>query len=162
MGQGFTLIYRFKLAWMDEFVLKPREFCGIESLHQPVDHAPYPGDTAATRMIGKPNVEWPAQFDLERNDFSPELAGVGRKHADTGPIGDRPVIGAADVGFHHQQVPLGTTWKKALKSLFGGGLVGDLHHQPVLGEVVDGSRDAVSIDVFLAGKEHQMHSAEPD
>ena len=39
MGQGFTLIYRFKLTWMDEFVLEPGEFCGIESLHQPVDHA---------------------------------------------------------------------------------------------------------------------------
>src|SRR5260370_40508731 len=40
MGQGFTLIYRFKFTWMDEFVLKPREFCGIESFHQPVDHVP--------------------------------------------------------------------------------------------------------------------------
>src|SRR5476651_1283807 len=153
MGQGFTLIYRFKLAWMDEFVPEPREFCGIESFHQPVDHAPYPGDTATAWMIGKPNVEWPAQFDFERNDFSAEFAGVGREHADTGPIGDRPVIGAADVCFHHQQVLLGMTWKKALESLFCGGLVGDLHHHPVLGEVVHGSRDAVSIDVILAGEE---------
>ena len=43
LGQGFTLIYPFKFAWMDEFVLKPREFCRVEGVHQPV---PYPGDVA--------------------------------------------------------------------------------------------------------------------
>lgn len=31
MGQGFTLIYRFKLAGTDQFVLKPRESYGIEA-----------------------------------------------------------------------------------------------------------------------------------
>jgi hypothetical protein len=40
MGQGFTLIYRFKLAWMDEFVFKSREFCRVKGLRQSVDHAP--------------------------------------------------------------------------------------------------------------------------
>src|SRR5258705_11716887 len=136
MGQGFTLIYRFKLTWMDEFVLEPGEFCGIESLHQPVDHAPYPGDTAATRMIGKPNIEWPAQFDLQGHNLAPKLAGICRKHADAGAIGDGPLIGASDICFHHQQVTLVMSWKKTFKVLFGRCLYGNLKHHPMLSELV--------------------------
>src|SRR5229473_4857529 len=92
MGQGFTLIYRFKFPRMDEFVLKPREFCGIESFHEPVDHVPHPGDAAGAGMIGKPNIEWPAQLDFERYHFPAKRAGVGRKHADSGTIGDGPIV----------------------------------------------------------------------
>src|ERR1700730_9439669 len=120
MGQGFTLIYRFKLAWMDEFVPEPRDFCGIESLHQPVDHAPYPRDTAAAGMIRKPNIERPAQFDLQRYYLAAELPSVARKHSEARPRGDSTVIGAADVCFHHQQVALGITWKKGFETFFGG------------------------------------------
>src|SRR6195256_4508963 len=116
MIQGFPLIYNFKFAWMDEFVLKLREFCGIEGFHQPVDHVSHPRDAAATGMIRQPNIVWPAQLDLERYYFAPKRAGVCWKHADPGAIGDGPVVGAADVGFHHQQVALGTTGNKVSKA----------------------------------------------
>src|SRR5665213_610449 len=163
MGQGFTLIYRFELVWMDEFVFKPRESYRVKTLDQPVDHAADPGDMAATGMKGQPNIERPAQFDLERYYFPTQYVGVGREHADPGAIGNRPVISAAYVGFHHQQILLGITGKPALEGLPGGGLVGDLHHQPVpLGQFFDGFRRAERLDVFLAGTEHQMHAAEPD
>src|SRR5260221_13207878 len=95
MGQGFTLIYRVKFAGMDEFVLKPRKFCGIEGLYQPVDHVPHPGDAPATRMIGQPNIVRLAQLDLERYHLPSERAGVCRKRADTGAVGDGPIVGAA-------------------------------------------------------------------
>jgi hypothetical protein len=48
------------------------------------------------------------------------------------------------------------------KSLLGGGLGADLHHEPMLDRFVSARRSAVSLDVFLAGKKHQTHSAEPD
>src|SRR6266581_3994861 len=57
MGQGFTLIHRLKFAWMDELVPEPREFGGIESFHQPVDHVAHPGDAATAGMVGQPNIE---------------------------------------------------------------------------------------------------------
>jgi hypothetical protein len=57
MGQGFTLIYRFELAWMDEFVFKPREFYRVKGLDEPVDHAADPANTAATGMKRQPNIE---------------------------------------------------------------------------------------------------------
>src|SRR5436190_23870712 len=119
MGQGFTLIYRSKFTWMDEFVPKPREFCGIESFHQPVDHVPHPGDAAAAGMIGKPDVEWPAQLDFERYHFSAKRGGVGGKYADSGTIGDGPIVGAAHIGLHHQQVAWRVTRKQAFESLLG-------------------------------------------
>src|SRR6202022_3442858 len=164
MGQGFTLIYLFQFAWMDEFVLKPREFCGIECFYQPVDHVPHPRDPAATAMIGQPNIEWPAQFNLQRYYLPSKRTGICRKHADPGAVGDGPVAGAgaAHIGPRHQQAPLGNTGKPALESPFGCGLVSDLHHEPVLDQFVRSPRGAVSLDVFLAGEHHQMHSAEPD
>src|SRR5258705_2046644 len=145
---------------MDEFVPKPWEFCGIEGFHQPVDHVSHPRDAAATGMIRQPNIVWPAQLDLERYYFAPKRAGVCWKHANPGAIGDGPVVGAADVGFHHQQVALGTTGKEAFESLFGGGLGVDLHHEPVLDQFVSGPRGAVSLDVLLAGQKHPMYSAD--
>src|SRR5258708_13141055 len=62
MGQGFTLIYRFKFPWMDEFVLKPREFCRAKGFYQPVYHVPYPGNPAASGMMGQPSIIHPAHF----------------------------------------------------------------------------------------------------
>jgi hypothetical protein len=41
-------------------------------------------------------------------------------------------------------------------------LGGDLHHEPVLDQFINAPRGAVSLDVFLARKKHQMYSAEPD
>src|SRR5215216_4793536 len=105
MGQGFALIHRVKFTWMDELVPEPREFRGIESLHQPVDHAAHPGDAAAAGMVGEPDIEWPAQLDLDRDQPS-KRAGVSRKHANAGAISDGPVIGAADIRLHYQQVAL--------------------------------------------------------
>jgi hypothetical protein len=81
MIQGFPLIYNFKFAWMDEFVLKLREICGIEGFHQPVDHVSHPRDAAATGMLRQPNIVWPAQLDLERYYFAPKRAGVCWNHA---------------------------------------------------------------------------------
>src|SRR5260370_38589813 len=101
MGQGFALIYRFKFTWMDEFVLKPREFRGIESFHQPVDHVPHPGDATAAGMVGKPNIVRPAQLDLERYHCPAKRAGVGRKHADSRAIGEDPIVEAAHIGLSY-------------------------------------------------------------
>src|SRR3954454_7619771 len=105
MGQGFALIHRVKFTWMDELVPEPREFRGIESLHQPVDHAAHPGDAAAAGMVRKPDIEWPAQFDLD-GDHPSERTGISWKHANPAAVGDGPVIGAADIRLHHQQVAL--------------------------------------------------------
>src|SRR4051794_22869241 len=89
---------------MDEFVLEPGESYGIESLHQPVDHASHPWDAAAAGVIGKPDIEWLAQRKLEWHDLAAERPAVRRKHADASTIGHGPIIGAADVGFHHHEV----------------------------------------------------------
>src|SRR5262249_59578241 len=63
MGQGFAHIHRLEFAWMDEVVLEPRELGGIEGLHQPVDGAAYPRDTAAAGMVGEPDIERSAKCD---------------------------------------------------------------------------------------------------
>src|SRR3981081_3629893 len=102
ISQGFTLIYCFELAWMDEFVFKPRESFRVKSLDKPVDHVTHPRDAAASRMKRQPNIERPAQFNLERYYLPAKRTGISRKYADAGAIGDRPVVGAADVGLHHQ------------------------------------------------------------
>ena len=50
MGQGFAHIRRLRIHLGGRIVPEPRYFGGIESLRQPVDHAPHPQDTA----IGDP------------------------------------------------------------------------------------------------------------
>src|ERR1700716_3814340 len=159
MIQGFPLIYNFKFAWMDEFVLKLREFCGIEGFHQPVDHVSHPRDAAAIGMIRQQNIVWPAQLDLERYYFAPKRAGVCWKHAGPGAIGDGPVVGAADVGFHHQQVSLGTTGNKVSKASLAAVWAAACIASRCLTNSSAVLRGAVSLDVFLAGKKHQMYSA---
>jgi hypothetical protein len=66
MGQGFTLIYRFKPAWIDEFVVKPRKSCRIEGFRGPRDDGPSLPDMAAIGMKEQPNIEWPPLLDLWR------------------------------------------------------------------------------------------------
>src|SRR6266436_2668065 len=120
MGQGFTHIYRFKLAWMDEFVLEPRIFCGMKGFHQPVNHVPHPRDAATAGMIGQPNIEGSVELNLKRYHFATQRTGVGGQYADTGAVRDGPVVGAADVCLHHQQVTRGISREKTLKGLLGG------------------------------------------
>src|SRR6202022_4345775 len=91
MGQGFTLIYRFKFAGMDEFVFKPREFCRAKRLRQPVDHVPYRRNTATTGTIPPPNIVSPAQFNLQRYYLPAKRTGIGRPYTDSGAVGDGPV-----------------------------------------------------------------------
>src|ERR1700755_20703 len=105
MGQGLAHIHRLEFAWMDEVVLEPREFGGIEGLHQPVDRAAYPRDTTAAGMVGEPDVEWPAELYIERHEYA-ERASGGGKPADACAVGNGPVIGAGDIGTHRQQVAL--------------------------------------------------------
>jgi hypothetical protein len=75
--QGYPLIYRFAIVWMDEFVFKPRKSSRVKGLDAPVDHAldmragSYPNDkTAKYRMGG-----------AKGRHFS--FGNVGR-----GPVGD--------------------------------------------------------------------------
>jgi hypothetical protein len=88
MGQGFTLIYRFKPAWMDEFVFKPREFCRVKGLRQPVGRACRARDSTTAGTIRRLNIEWLAQFNLQRYYLPANRAGIGRKWSDSGAIGD--------------------------------------------------------------------------
>jgi hypothetical protein len=55
--QGFPLIYRFEVVWMDEFVFKPRKSCKVKGRNNPACHAPNPGHSVATRMIRQLNIE---------------------------------------------------------------------------------------------------------
>jgi hypothetical protein len=42
---------------MNEFVLKPRVFCRVKNLYEPVNPAPEPGNLAAARVAGRPDVQ---------------------------------------------------------------------------------------------------------
>jgi hypothetical protein len=109
MGREFAHIYRFKPASMDEFVLKPREFCGIEGLYQPVDLMPRPADTAIAGMVGQSNLRRPAPFNFKRGLAFADGAGE-RRNADTGTLGHRRrILRAARIGFHDQLIPRCTT-----------------------------------------------------
>src|SRR6516164_10921416 len=98
MGQGLTHIHRFKFPWMDEVIAEPRVFCGIEGFYQPVDHVPYPRNTAAAGMVGQPDIERPGEVDVERYHLPAQCAGISRKEANARAVGYRPVIRAGDVG----------------------------------------------------------------
>src|SRR5258708_20949343 len=87
MGQGFTLIYRFKFPWMDEFVFKPREFCRVKGFYQPVDHVPYPGNPAAAGMIGQPNIVRPPLLEIKKYYLPVKHPGTSRKNPHSDPAG---------------------------------------------------------------------------
>src|ERR1700760_4753991 len=104
MGQGITHKYRVKFPWMNEFIGKPRESCGIESLDEPIYHVSDPRYATATGMIGQPHVGRPIERDIERNHFPAERGGATREDADAGAVGDRPVVCAEHIGLHDQKI----------------------------------------------------------
>src|SRR6476646_8546290 len=106
MGQGFTHAYRLEFPWMDKFIGKPRESCGIESLDEPIDHVSDPRYATATGMIGEPDIGRPIESDVEGDHPSAERRRTAREDADAGPVGDCPVIGAEHIGLHDQKIAL--------------------------------------------------------
>jgi hypothetical protein len=38
--QGISLIYRFEVVWIDEFVFKPHKSSRVKALYDPADNAP--------------------------------------------------------------------------------------------------------------------------
>src|SRR3954467_7187109 len=147
---------------MNQFVTKPRKSYRIEGFHDPVDESAHARYSVAVGMISEPDVERSAQVDLERHEFGAPGRSVSRKQAYSSAFGNSPVIGAADIGPHHQQVLLCDAGKPALEDFLGGRLVGKLHDQPVLEQFLVVFRGSVSVYIFLTGKEHHMHSPELD
>src|SRR4051794_39683862 len=107
---------------MNQFVTKPRKFCRIERFHDPVDQSADARYSVAVVMIGEPDVERSAQVNIERYELGAQRCGVSRKQAYSGAFGNSPVIGAADIGPHHQQILLCDTRKPALEYFLGGSL----------------------------------------
>jgi hypothetical protein len=89
MGQGFTLVYSFNFAWMDDSSLNHGNFARLKV---PPASQSFTGlsDTAATGMIRQPNIEWPAQFALERYYFPATRAGSLIRQAAESNLGSVP------------------------------------------------------------------------
>src|SRR5581483_8885031 len=159
MGQGFTHVYRVKFPWMEKFIGKPRESCGIESLDQPIDHISDPRYATAAGMIGQPDIGRPIEPDIEGYHLPTQCRSAAWEDADAGAIGDRPIIGAEHIGLHDQEIALGAPGKQPFEDLPGGAL---MDHQPMLDEFVRRFRRAEAIEIFLAREQHLMQPSELD
>src|SRR6185437_3270341 len=103
------------------------------------------------------------EFQFQRYYFPAQRHSIGWKYANSGPIGDRPVIRAADVGFHDHQVLGRLPGEPGRKGFPQGGLFRDLDHDPVvLDQFLEGFRRSERVDIFPAGKAHQVHAAQSD
>jgi hypothetical protein len=89
---------------------------------------------------------------------------VGRKHSDPGAIGVARSLALLPLVLIASSSRWERPGNRLSKSLLGGGLGVDLHlhHGPMLDQFISALRGAVSLDALLAGKKHQMHSAEPE
>ncbi|HEY3795833.1 MAG TPA: hypothetical protein VGM09_28765 [Bradyrhizobium sp.] len=63
---------------MNEFVLKPRVFCRVKNLYEPVNRALESGNLAAAPVAGRP--------DVQRYYLPASATGIDREYANTGAI----------------------------------------------------------------------------
>src|SRR4051812_33586844 len=101
--QRRALIFFWQIVRMNEFVAEPRKSLRIEGVDQPVDHSTNARDPHRVRMIGQPDVEWEIYDCVGRDDACGNRVYVGWQPADSSPFGDRPEVGAADIGSHRDK-----------------------------------------------------------